>query len=178
MGQIITLSSPKIINGALGIVLVGESLNPLSQKYFLIQDHDDRGRGDGILKYGLPGGGIETDKEETPLAALKRELNEEGALDLDKSSIIEEFGCFSKLRPNGSTNKNYLFIVRLNYIPNCVTNDPNEVSETHIKTLGQIIYLASTNWFNEGSIRLIFHFLNGSRSGSLNEPISFNGFIF
>lgn len=124
--------------------------------------------------YGVPGGGI--DPNETPLTAVLRELFEEVAL--EELENIKEVGCFQKTRPNGLVNDNHLFVTKLDYQPACVTNDPIEVSRVCIFTFEEIIGLAEQGLVHEGSIRLIFHFLNGSKSGSLNEPVQYNKHIF
>ncbi len=49
-----------------------------------------------------------------------------------------------------------------------------EVSEVRIFNLLEIINLISHELVHEGSIRLIFNYLNGKTSGSLNEPATFS----
>ena len=174
METINILSNSIVKNGVQAIILVNEGTNMFRQEYLLVQDHDDRKRGDGIKRLGLPGGGI--DEGETPYQSIMRELNEEVALDL-KKNYLEQFGCYQKRRPNGCINDNYLFTSRLNYKPRLITNDPNEVSEVFILSLIEIISLSAKSVIHEGSIRLIVHYLNGVRSGSLNEPAILNGLI-
>lgn len=175
MEQIIKVSSPIVKDGVQAIVLVEKVFNFFDQKYILVQDHNDRGRGDGIKMYGLPGGAIE--EEEIPEQSIRRELQEEIAFS-QKQSTFEKFGCYKKLRPNGQINNNHLFILRLNSCLELKTNDPNEVSKVHLLTFRQIINLAINKEFHEGSIRLILKFLSGERSGSLNESVIFNGKLF
>lgn len=162
-----------IIHGVQAVVLVETAQNIFNQKILLVQDHDDRGRGDDTRRYGLPGGGIEP--FETPTFSILRELREEVALELEELDL-QEVGCFQKTRPSGLTNDNHLFVTRLNYTPDCVTNDPAEVSKVCIFELCEII--DNYKLVHEGSLRLIFHFLNGSKSGSLNEPVAWDAFIF
>ena len=147
----------------------------LKQEYLIIEDHDDRGLGNGIRKCGLPGGGIE--EGETPIKALIRELFEEVGKDF-KPDSFKKVGSFTKLRPGGFINNNHLFYTRLDYRPKKRTNDPKEVSEVHIFTFREILYLSRFGRFHEGSIRLLFHFLNDIRSGSLNNPAYFHGYSF
>ena len=168
-------SSSIVKNGALGIILVGESEDLFNQEFIIVEDYNDRNRGDGIKMFGLPGGGIE--KGEKSYKGFLREMFEEISLDF-KLCTFKKFGCYKKLRPNGLTNDNYLFVIRLNYVPVLITNDPKEVSKVHILKLKDIIKLAEKGIFHEGSIRLIFHYLNGNKSGSLNEPVSFNSITF
>jgi len=162
-------------DGVQGIFMIGCSKKILNQKFVLVQDHDNRGTGTKIRKCGLPGGAIEPGEDEW--TAFLRETEEEIALVLQESSF-EKIGCFTKLRPGGFTNENNLFKVRLDYSPKCVTNDPKEVSKVHKFTLAKIIFLAQKGQIHEGSIRLLLHFLNGTTSGSLNEPVTWNGFTF
>jgi 8-oxo-dGTP pyrophosphatase MutT (NUDIX family) len=175
MEEIKILSNSITKDGVLCIVLVKRGFGQFDQKYLLVQDYDDRGNGTGIRKYGLPGGGIEDG--ELPKEAIKRELFEEVALDLSINNFIE-IGSFTKIRSNGLINKNNLFVATLNYFPDLATNDPKEVSKVHILDFREIIKLAQNGWIHEGSIRLIFHFLNGTESCSLNEPVCFNGYRF
>ena len=170
------ISIPK--DGVQAIIQIGECnsiYDLLKQEYLIIEDHDDRGLGDGIRKCGLPGGGIE--KDETSTIAILRELREEVAIDI-KPGSLKKMGSFTKLRPGGFSNMNYLFYAKLDYRPQKKTNDPDEVSKVHIFTFREIFYLARFGRFHEGSIRLIFHFLNGVRGGSLNEPAHFHGYTF
>lgn len=173
----ITKTSPMVLDGALGVILVGISDFIFRQRFVLIQDRDDRKTGTGIRKHGLPGGGIETEKNETPKIAFIREVEEEIAEKLANHQP-EQIGCFTKLRPNGYTNKNYLFRTVLDKTPKCTTNDPDEVSKVVVYTLEEIIQLAQRGEIHEGSIRLIFHFLNETTSGSLDCPVSWNGYKF
>jgi 8-oxo-dGTP pyrophosphatase MutT (NUDIX family) len=175
MDEIKTLSNPMVKDGVQAIVLVGEVFNFFDQEYIMVQDYNDRGRGDGILMYGLPGGAIEP--KEIPEESIRREVKEEIAYFHSKSTF-KKFGCYQKLRPNGQINDNHLFILRLNSCPSLKTNDPNEVSKVHLLTLRQIINLAVKKEVHEGSIRLILKFLRGDNSGLLNEPIVFNGLSF
>ena len=69
-------------------------------------------------------------------------------------------------------------MTRLMYTPLLKTNDPNEVSKVLILKLGEIIDLAAIGYVHEGSIRLIFNYLNKKTFGSLNEPTTFNGYTF
>lgn len=174
METIKSLSNSIVKHGVQAIILVNNVSNIFNQKYLLVQDHDDRRRGDGIRRIGLPGGGIE--EAEMPHQSILRELKEEIALDLEENPF-EQFGCYQKLRPTGFTNDNYLFVVRLNYIPRLITNDPREVSKVIILSLKEIISLSAKGLIHEGSVRLIIHYLNGERSGFLNEPAILNGII-
>lgn len=169
------LSNPIVKDGVQGLILVKNSNKILNQKVILVQDFDDRGRGDGIRLLGLPGGGIEFG--EKPEKSLQRELNEEINLFI-KINSFQRFGCYTKLRPNGVTNNNYLFFARVLSFKKRETNDPKEVSCIKVLSLGKIIEKARMELVHEGSIRLIFNFLNGIKTGSLNEPVTFNGFTF
>ena len=171
-----TLSNPIVKDGVQAIVLVKEANNFLNQEYILVQDYNDRGRGDGIKMYGLPGGAIEN--KEVAEISIFRELFEEIAYESTSNCSFEKFGCYQKLRPNGQINDNHLFILRLNSCPKLKTNDPNEVSKVHLLTFRQIINLAIKKEIHEGSIRLILNFINGIKSGSLNEPSFFDGIFF
>lgn len=167
-----------IKDGSQVIALIGQSEEILDQKFLLIRDKDDRKTGTGILKYGLSGGGIEKDKDETPLTTGVREFEEESGEKIDPIRF-ELFGCYLKKRPNGLINNNYLWITLLDSKPKeYITNDPDEVSEVRSFTLSEILNLALKDCVHEGSIRLIFNFLNGTTSGSLNEPVTWNGFTF
>ncbi len=168
------LSNSIVKDGVQAIILINNNSNIFGQKYLLVKDRDARGKKDGNRRIGLPGGGIE--EGENPDQALIREIDDEVALDLTKIPF-EQFGCYQKLRPNGFTNDNYLFTLRLNYIPRLITNDPKEVSKVIILSLNEIISLSAKGLIHEGSIRLIIHYLNGERSGSLNEPAILNGII-
>ncbi len=176
MEQIKSLSSSIVKDGVQAIVLVKNEFNFFDQKYIMVQDYNDRGRGDGILMYGLPGGAIE--EEETPKKSILRELEEEIAFNRHRHFSIEEFGCYKKLRPSGYVNDNHLFVIRIDYIPDLKTNDPTEVSKVHLLTFREIINLSLNNRIHEGSIRLILNFVKGIKSGSLNQPVIFNGFQF
>ena len=172
------ISKPK--DGALGIILIGGSdeemkHDPLNQRFVIIQDKDDRGLGTGLPKRGIPGGGIE--EKETPQIALMRELDEEIGFKFEISSL-KQVGCFQKNRMNGWINDNYLFSTRLNYEPILQTNDPREVSKVHISPFWEIINFMRAGRFHEGSIRLLFHFLNGTKKGSLNDMVNFRGFKY
>ncbi len=176
MEPIAKILSP-IKDGVQGIILVKKAKSLLTQNYLLIQDHDDRGLGTGIRKLGLPGGGIEY--QETPDIALVREIEEESSLNLAQSSLkYEKFGCYTKMRSNGFPNDNHLFVIKLDYFPELKTNDPFEVSKVVVLQLWEIINYFHEGRVHEGSMRLICHFLNGTKSGSLNEPVSLSGTIF
>jgi 8-oxo-dGTP pyrophosphatase MutT (NUDIX family) len=175
METIKVLSNSVVKHGVLAIIFVGKASNPLDEKCLFVVDNDDRGRGDGRRRIGLPGGGIEIN--EKPHQAIIRELDEEVALIVEENSL-EQFGCYQKKRPNGFINDNHLFVYKLNNIPNKLrTNDPGEVSKVHLLSLREIISLSAKGFVHEGSIRLIVHYLNGVRSGSLNEPAILNGLI-
>lgn len=167
---------PMIVHGVQAIVLVQKASCLLGQKILLVQDFNDRGRGDNIRMYGVPGGGMEP-LEKNPRRVMQRELFEEAALKIPLL-FLKKVGCFQKIRPNGLMNDNHLFVVRLSHAPPCVTNDPTEVSKVHILELREVIQLALGGLVHEGSIRLIFHFLNGSNSGLLNESVKWQNFIF
>jgi ADP-ribose pyrophosphatase YjhB (NUDIX family) len=168
-------SNSIVKHGVQAIILIGMDQNIFSQKYLLVEDYDDRDRGDGIRRLGLPGGGIE--KNEIPHYSIVRELHEEVSLNIRKN-FVEYFGCYQKKRPNGFINDNHLFIIRLINTPKLKTNDPNEVSKVHVLTLREIISLSTKGFIHEGSIRLIVHFLNDKRFGSLNEPAILRDLIF
>jgi|GEM_PF-6731305 len=178
MGQIKILSDPIVKDGVQGIVLVKEDNNFFNQKYILVQDYNDRGRGNGIRMYGLPGGAIEKKDGGDVLVSIFRELFEEIAYNSEWGCSFEEFGCYTKLRPNGQINNNHLFILRLDYVPELKTNDPGEVSEVHILSLREIIGLYPHGFIHEGSIRLIIHHLNGQKNGSLDDPVILNDIKF
>lgn len=164
-----------IKHGVQAIILIRKSKNVLNQEFLLIRDHDDRGTGTGIPKYGLAGGGIE--EGEYPEIALLRELFEEIAL-LLKLCSLKKVGRFRKLRPSGFINNNYLFVIELESAPILETNETSEVSEVIILKLSEIIELYQKDLVHEGSMRLICHYLNGDTFGSLNEPVAFNGYKF
>lgn len=166
---------PIVKDGVQGLIFVGVSKNILTQKIILVQDRNDRGRGDGIRLLGLPGGGIE--EGERPVESLRRELFEEIALDGEVRSL-KKFGCYKKRRPNGYINNNILFWAKVNYWAEKVTNDPKEVSKIHILIIDEIIKMAQIGLVHEGTIRLILNFLHGIKSGSLNESVMFGGFAF
>lgn len=166
---------PIVKDGVQGLIFVGVSKNILTQKIILVQDRNDRGRGDGIRLLGLPGGGIE--EGEKPVESLKRELFEEVALNGEIRSL-KKFGRYKKRRPNGYVNDNILFWVKVDHWGEKVTNDPKEVSKIHILIIDEIIKMAQIGLVHEGSIRLILNFINGIRSGSLNEPVIFGSFVF
>jgi len=164
-----------LIHGVQAIVQVGFHSDYLKQQYLLVQDKDDRGTGNGVLRFGLAGGGIE--KGETALQTICREVYEELGISITLDSF-ESFGCYQKQRVHG-INDNHLYYVVINSIPESLeTNDPSEVSKVHVKTLEQIIELAHMDIIHEGSVRLLFNFLNGIRFGSLNEPATLNGYTF
>lgn len=166
---------PIVKDGVQCIIFVQNASCILEQKILLVQDHDDRGTGTGVKKLGLPGGGIEFN--ETPIEAILRELREEVALEL-KNSSLKKVGCFPKTRQNGIVNHNYLFFINLDYVPALATNDENEVSKVHLLTLSEIISLMKENHFHEGSVRLIFHFLNKNDNLSLNLPVGWKNYYF
>ncbi len=164
-----------LIHGVQAIVQVGFHSDYMKQRYLLIQDKDDRGTGNGVLKSGLAGGGI--NKDETVLGAIYREACEELGIDIPVDSF-KLFGCYQKQRIHG-INDNHLYYAVINSIPESLqTNDPSEVSKVHVKTLEQIIELAHKDIIHEGSVRLLFNFLNGIRFGSLNDPVTLDGYIF
>lgn len=167
---------PVIKDGVQGIILVNKNDNIFEQKIILVRDFNDRGRGDGRLLLGLPGGGIERG-EEISYSSL-REIFEEASVSQKEMIYFEKFGCYEKLRPNGVTNNNHLFVALLNSFNDRKTNDPKEVSEIVILSLGEVFEKARDGWVHEGTIRLIIHFLNGKKSGSLNEPVGYEHYIF
>lgn len=166
--QVKTLS-PIVKDGVQNIIFIGEADNILDQRIIMVQDHNDRGRGDGIQMIGLPGGAIEPTDESIEDAAI-RELREEIACRL---SSLKKFGCYTKERKNGIVNDNHLFISHLDLFADRKTNDPKEVSKILVLSIKDIIdaYLVFRN-IHEGSIKLIFHYLNGSTSGHLNEQVT------
>lgn len=164
----------KLPDGVQGIIMVGENSHDLfQQKFLLVQDYNDRGRGDGILMCGLPGGGVNENEHHS--SAINREVClEEVGIQLD----FVYFGCYKKIRPNGF-NYNHLYIGQIYDLPSILkTNDPLEVSDIKIKTLSQIIEMAEQKLIHEGSIRLKLKFLNGIRNGSLNQSVRWNGYTF
>lgn len=166
--QVKTLN-PIVKDGVQIIKLIGKATNFLDQKIVMVQDYNDRGRGDGVRMIGLPGGAIEqTDKSKKH--AAKRESREEIA---SRSSSLQLFGCYTKNRAGGVTNKNYLFVSYENEFKDRETNDPKEVSDILVLSIKDIIdaYLVLRN-IHEGSIRLIFHYLNGSTTGHLNDQVT------
>lgn len=170
-----TKKIPVIKDGVQAIVLVGSARDILNQKIVLVQDFNDRGRGDGLRLLGLPGGGIEPG--ERPEKSLQRELSEEVALYVKRNSL-KKFGCYTKLRPCGAINNNHLFVARLKSFKERKTNDPNEVSRILVISLKEIIDKAHLGLVHEGSIRLILNFLSGKRSGSLNEQSHYGVYHF
>lgn len=106
-----------MVHGVQAIIMVESHHNYLEQKYIIVQDYNDRGRNDGILKYGLSGGGMYTGEHHK--IAVHREVTREeiGGLDLDIEDF-KKFGCYQKLRSNGLPNDNHLYVVKLDYIPN------------------------------------------------------------
>jgi ADP-ribose pyrophosphatase YjhB (NUDIX family) len=176
MEEIKILSNSIVKDGVQAIVMVEKAFNFLDQKYILVQDCNDRGRGDGNKMYGLPGGAIE--KKEIPEGSILRELYEEIAFNSSGNYTFEKFGCYQKLRPNGQINDNHLFVLRLNSCPVLRTNDQKEVSMVHLLTLKEIINLAIKKQVHEGSIRLILKFLKEERFGSLNELVIFDSVSF
>ncbi len=166
--------SQAAVPGVQVIVLVGDvESNPLLQRYIFIRDATDRNTGTGICKYGLAGGGM--NPGESLLTAIVRECNEELGLHL----VPVYHSSFSKRRPSGHENMNHLFFSYIS--PNGLvlqTNDLEEVSSVHVFTLEQIIDLYQGGFVHEGSIRLLFHFLNASEEGSLNEPVTFEKWTF
>lgn len=167
-----TPSAP--VDGSQIIALIGKPRIFLNQKIILIQDFDDRKRGDGKKYYGLPGGGQEP--KEKPRRTAFREFEEETSLDLN-IGLFKRFGCYEKTRPNGK-NKNYLYVIRLKYCSSLITNDPAEVSKIHILKFKDIIKLSQKGLVHEGSIRLILLYLKGIKSSSLNKPVTYNGYTF
>lgn len=157
-------------DGVLALILVGKNHDNLSQKFLLIEDHDDRGSGTGIKKIGLPGGAIE--EGETPEEALVREIYEEVNLRLELESI-QKIGQFSKTRPNGYINQNHLFLINLPDLDgfNFKTNDEREVSEILLLPFSEIISFARIGVMHEGSIRLFCKAMKGETTGSLNEIV-------
>lgn len=164
----------RLPDGVQGIIMVGENSHDLfQQKFLLVQDRNDRGRGDGILMCGLPGGGV-NENEHHSIAINREVCLEEVGIKLD----FVYFGCYTKIRPNGF-NYNHLYIAQICNLPSILkTNDPLEVSEIKIKTLSQIIEMAEQKLIHEGSIRLKLKFLNRIRTGSLNKPVYWNGYTF
>ena len=168
--------NPVIKDGVQVIVLFGvgqKIIDPYQMKFLLIQDYNDRGRGDEVKLWGLPGGGI--DEGEVPSKAAARELYEEAGLCIDGFS---KEGVFSKLRSNGLVNQNYLFSLSLGCEPKLNTNDPLEVSRVKFFTLSEILNFAKEKQIHEGSIRLILLFLKGEKTSSLNEPVVWEKNIF
>lgn len=169
------LSNSIVKDGVQGLILVKNASDFRTQKSIFVQDFNDRGRGDRIRLIGVPGGAIE--KGESPEKAIRRELGEEISLNIREYSF-KKFGCYTKLRPGGVTNNNHLFVIHLSCFEKRKTNDPNEVSNILDLSFGEIFYKARLGLVHEGSIRLILKFLKGERFGSLNEPVTFNGFTF
>lgn len=172
----------RTLDGVQAIVKVKSHRNYLDQQYLTIQDKDDRRRGDGIQMIGLAGGGTEilpSGIPETSLEAVYREVSmQEIGLEID-IKMFKFFGTYLKLRDGGKFNYNHLYVVELDYDPGeLITKDPNEVSKIHKRKLHEIIHLAQMNRIHEGSIRLMFNFLNGNNTGSLNDPVTFKSYTF
>ena len=176
MGQIKRKSNPIVKDGVQGIILVGKSENIFDQIYILVQDFDDRRRGDGRKMIGLPGGAREV-SDKSFKDALIRELYEEVAINFRKDRI-QKVGSYSKIRLNGTINNNHLFVTLLDFTPKLMTNDPKEVSKVQALTLREIIHLCLCGHVHPGSMRLIVHYLNGQKSGSLNEPATYCSIMF
>ena len=164
--------SQAIADGVQVIVLVEHSADPLLQKYVFVRDATDRGTGTSICKYGLAGGAINTGESRD--GAIERECIEE--LGLEITPVYHS--SFTKLRPGGYTNMNHLYFSYIPTPPSLCTNDTDEVSGLEIFTLQQVIALYEKGLVHEGSIRLLFHYLNCSEEGSLNEPATFEKWTF
>lgn len=166
--QVKTLN-PIVKDGVQCIIFVGKAKSILDQQIVIVQDYNDRGRGDGVRMIGLPGGAIERTDGSIEDAA-KRELKEEIACQL---SSLQKFGCYTKERKGGVVNNNHLFVSHLNEFEDRETNDPDEVSKILILSIKNIIdaYLIFRN-IHEGSIRLLFHYLKGSTTGHLNDQVT------
>ncbi len=162
-----------IPDGVQVIIKAGKHHNPLLQEYLIIQDANDRQSGTGIKKYGIPGGAIFV-KERIPDAA-DREVREEVGMYVE--SIF--FGSFTKQRGEGVYNTNHLFIANCSKPPLVIeTQDKKEVSCVRTFNLLEIVDLYQKGRFHVGSIRLIFHFLNGTEEGNLDEPVKYLGWTF
>lgn len=155
-----------------GVQLIGRisfEKNPLYQKFLIIQDRDDRGTKTGICKWGLIGGGLELG--ETKKEAIFRERYEEGGINEGR---IRQYGCYRKTRPTGYVNKNYVYYSSIGCsIQELRPVDIKEVSRIDVFSLGEIINLVTIGSFHEGSIRILFHFMNRTRYGSLDYPVTF-----
>ncbi len=167
----IVIAPPK--DGALNILKVGYNSSLLYQKIKLTVDANDRGTGTGVRLMGLPGGGIEPG--ETPEETARREAQEEGGVDVISS--FEKFGCFTKKRFHNMSNMNHIFtgfIEDKKY----ETNDLEEVSGIVTFSIGEILNLGLIGHVQEGTLRILLHYLNGNRSGSLSEKVSWKEYSF
>lgn len=165
-----------IIKNGVQIIYFQSGLTLLEKKVLLIRDKDDRGTGTGIIKYGLPGGGIE--ECEDPISAAQREMHEETGIYLLLRKLAL-FGIFTKERANGSINQNYLFCSENETQKKIfLTQDFVEVSRVENLFLSEILKLWFRGLLHEGSIRLILNWLNGINSGSLNKPVIWNDIYF
>lgn len=165
----ILISPPK--NGALVIPKVGVDTG-LYQQIALGEDADDRGTNTRIRKKGLFGGGIEEGEE--PEDAAFRECEEEGGF---SPRSLEYFGCFTKIRESGIENLNHIYCTNAPS-GHLHTNDPKEVSKIWICSIGEILNLGLIGEIHEGTLRILLHYLNNKRSGSLSEKAYFGDYVF
>lgn len=159
----------------LAIALVGQSEEVLDQQFLLIKDKNAHY---GIHRYHIAEGGIKV-SDSAMVSAIQRKFSEEVGTRY-KKVLFKKFGCYQKKRSGGYSNQNHLFVIKLNFSPDekFSTDDISEVSDMFILKLKEIIILARSGLLHESSMRLIFLYLKKIKTGSLNDPITWNGYTF